>query len=177
MANILNQKIREELTDLFNEADECLMVDFTKLSVEEINSFRASLTEKQINMQVIKVSLADLVFKDQERTNYEEMLKGPTAVIWGGDSIVQISKSVNDFAKKTKKLKIKGGLLGKESIDVEAVKKLTTVPDTPILMGMIVNSFMDPLQGIAGGINMILSSVANLIDALKDKREGEAGQE
>jgi large subunit ribosomal protein L10 len=176
MANLLNQKICEELGMLFQEADECVLVDFTGLTVDEVNSFRASLTENKIQMQVVKTSLTHLILKEQNRTGYEAMLEGPTAVVWGGDGIVHLSKSVNDFAKKSKKLKIKGGLLGKESIDQAAVKRLTTVPDKPVLLGSIVGAFMDPLQGFASGVGQLLSSIANVIDGLQEKRAAEEGK-
>jgi len=173
MANILNKQICSELTELFKEANDCVFVDFQGLTVEEVNTFRSSLTSNQIRMQVIRSSLTNLVLKDMNRSGYEKMLDGQTAVVWGGESIVQISKSVDDFAKKSKKLKIKGGFLGEGTITVDDVKKLTTVPDTPILMGLIVGAFMDPLQGMTSGLNSILSSLVTCIDGVKEKKENE----
>lgn len=174
MVNLLNKKICEELTELFNEADDCVLVNFQGLTVEEVNGFRASLTEQQINMQVIRTNLSTIVLKEMNRSGFEEMLDGPTAVVWGGESIVQISKSVSDFAKKSKKkLKIKGGFLNADPIDVASVEKLTTVPDRPVLLGSLVMTFMDPLQGITNGLGSILSSIANCVDALAEKKKEE----
>jgi large subunit ribosomal protein L10 len=167
--------VSEELTTLFKEADECVLVDFQGLTVEEINALRASLTENNIHMQVVKTSIANIALKELDFTGYEEMLAGPIAVVWGGDGIVQVSKSVNDFTKKSKKLKIKGGFLEKKGIDLEAVKKLTTVPDRPILLGSLISCFMDPLQGIASGVNSMLSSIAQLINAVQEKKGSEDG--
>ena len=84
---------------MFQKADDCVLVDFQGLTVDEINTFRSSLIENNIQMQVVKVALAHIVLKEMQRSNYEEMLDGPTAVIWGGESIVQVSKKVHDFAK------------------------------------------------------------------------------
>jgi large subunit ribosomal protein L10 len=175
MVNVLNNKITEELSELFKDANECVLVDFNGLSVVEIDTLRASLTENNIRMQVIRNSLAGIVLKEMDRERYEEMLIGPTAVVWGGDGIIQVSKAVHDFSKKTKKLKIKGGFLGLQTIDTEAVTRLTTVPDRPVLLGFILGVIMDPLQGLATGLNSLLSSIVNLIDALHEKRGGEGG--
>lgn len=173
MVNVLNKKICEEYTELFNQADDCVFVNFQGLTVEEVNTFRASLTENNINMQVIRSSLANLVLKGMDRIGVDELVDGPTAIIWGGESIVQVSKSVHDFAKKSKKLKIKGGFLSTEPIEVADVEKLTKVPDRPVLLGSLVYAFMNPLQGFAGGVSSILSSLVNLVDALEKKRAEE----
>lgn len=174
MVNVLNKKMHEELCELFEEADECVLVDFNGLSVEEINSLRSSLTHNKIHMQVVKTSIAHLVLNEQEREGYDDMLLGQTAVVWGGEGIIHVSKSINDFAKKSKKLKIKGGFLGPKSIDPDEIKTLTTIPDRPILLGSIVGTFMDPLQGVANGLNQILSSIVNLVDALHEKKDKES---
>jgi large subunit ribosomal protein L10 len=175
MVNVLNKKICEELTALYSEAADCVFVDFQGLTVEEVNTLRSSLTQNNIQMQVVRSALSSIVLKELNREGFEEMLDGPTAVVWGGTGIVQVSKSVADFAKKSKKkLKIKGGSLSEKPIDKTEVDKLTTVPDMPVLLGSIVGAFMDPLQGMANGLNQVLASIANLVDALAEKQEKEA---
>ncbi|MBU0756324.1 MAG: 50S ribosomal protein L10 [Planctomycetes bacterium] len=173
MVNVLNKKIREEYTELFGQTDDCVFVNFQGLTVEEVNSFRASLIQNNIRMQVVRSSLASLVLKEMDRTGVDTLVDGPTAVVWGGDSIVHVSKSVHDFAKKSKKLKIKGGFLNAEPIESADVEKLTKVPDKPVLLGSLVYAFMSPLQGIASGISSLLSSLVNLVDALEKKRAEE----
>ena len=177
MVNVLNKKICEEYTELFKQTDDCVFVDFQGLTVEEVNTFRASLTQNNIQMQVLRSTLANLVLKELNRTDFNALIDGPTAVIWGGESIIQISKSVHDFAKKSKNLRIKGGFLSAEAIEAADVEKLTKVPDRPVLLGSIVHAFMDPLQGMARGISSLLSSVVNLVDALAKKKAEQGSSE
>lgn len=171
MPNILNKMIKEELASLFDEAANCLIVDFNGLDVSGVSELRSTLTKNDIQMQVVRTSLARLVLQEQERTGYEEMFNGQTAVIWGGDSIIQISKTVSDFAKKNKKLKIKGGFLNNGSITSQDVQKLTKVPDTPVLLANLAGLFTAPLRDICGGINSILSGITYAIDAVREKVE------
>ncbi len=171
MVNLLKKQVCKELTGLFQDIDDCVMVDFNGLSVQETNTFRSSLTESSIRMQVVKASLTNIVLKEMGQAGFEELLRGPTAVVWGGDGIIQVSKSINDFAKKTKRQMIKGGILDSKVIDKDMVKKLTTIPDMPILYGSIAYAIASPIQQIATGINSILGSIANLVDALHDKKK------
>jgi len=177
MVNVLNKQICSEYESLFDEAYECLFVGFQGLTVEEVNSLRTSLNKEDIRMQVLRSSLAEVVLKQKNRDGFQSMLEGPTAVVWGGNSIIQVSKSVHDFAKKAKKLQIKGGFLNGKPIDEKDAEKLTKIPDRPILLGSIVATFMDPLQSLANGMGPILSSIANLIDALERKRAEEGGNQ
>ena len=177
MVNVLNTKIAEEYSTLFNEADDFLVVNCTGLTVEEVNALRASLTENDIHMKVVKTSIARHVLKEQERGDCEELVQGPIAVVWGGEGIVQVSKSVDAFVKKAKKKNFfKGALLGMQIIDVDGVKRLTQVPDRPVLLGSIVGAFMDPLQSFGNGVSQLLGNIANLVDALEKKRTEEGAQ-
>ena len=171
MPNILNKMIKEELATLFDEASSCVFVDFDGIDVSGVSELRSTLTKNDINMQVVKTSLARLVLQEQNRTGYDDLFNGQTAVIWGGDSIVQVSKTISDFAKKNKKLKIKGGFLNSETITGKDVQKLTTVPDTPDLLAGLAGLFIAPLRDICGGINSLLAGISYAIDAVREKVE------
>jgi len=175
MVNVLNKQICSEYESLFDEANECIFVGFQGLTVEQVNALRSSLNKEDIRVQVLRSSLAEVVLKQKNRDGFQSMLTGPTAVIWGGSSIIQVSKSVHDFAKKAKMLQIKGGFLNGKPINEKDAERLTKIPDRPVLLGAIVATFMDPLQSLANGMGQILSSIANLIDALEKKRAEEGG--
>ncbi len=171
MPNLLNTLIKDEQAVLLKEADNCVVVDFQGLTVEEANDLRSSLREKEIQMRVVKTALARLVLQEMEMADFDEIFTGPTAVVWGGESVVQISKEVHGFAKKNKMLKIKGGILESKCITNEDVLKLTRIPDMPVLLAGIAAGVAAPLQNICNGINSLLSSIANVIDAVKVKKE------
>ena len=173
MPNALNQMMTEELTSMLSVISNCVVVDFQGLTVEEVNSLRSSLRKEGVSMRVIKTSLALRVLADQEHTGYEELIKGPTAVIWGDLDIVGLTKAVHDFAKKNKTLKIKGGFLEREAITKADVVKLTKVPEMPVLLAGIAAGIAAPVQGVFNGINAVLTSILYAIDAVREKKEQE----
>jgi len=171
MPNILNQMIRDELVTLFDEAQSCIVVDFQGLNVESINEFRSTLRKNEINMQVVKTTLACKILEELDVTDFEEVFSGPSAVIWGGQDIVQLSKAVNDFARKHKKLKIKGGLLERSAIDKKQVTILVDIPDMPMLLTSIAAGIASPLQSIHNAMNSLFTSIGYAIDAVREKKE------
>lgn len=173
MPNVLNQMMTEELTAMLSAISNCVVVDFQGLTVEEVNSLRSSLKKEGVSMRVIKTSLALRVLAEQEHSGYEELVKGPTAVIWGDIDIVSLTKAVHDFAKKNKTLKIKGGFLDHVAITKADVVKLTKVPEMPVLLGGIAAGIAAPVQSVYNCIDSMLTSILYAIDAVREKKEQE----
>jgi large subunit ribosomal protein L10 len=171
MPNVLNVMMKKEMAALLEELSSCIVVDFQGLTVEEVNTLRQSLRKNDILMKVVKTALVRLSLQEQDREACTELFEGPTAVVWGGKDIVQVSKTISDFAKKNKALKIRGGLLENEVITKKDVVKLTSIPDMPILLGGIAAGIAAPLQGLFNNLNSILSSIATAIDAVREKVE------
>jgi large subunit ribosomal protein L10 len=175
MPNALNIMMKKEMAALLGEFSSCVVVDFLGLSVEEFNGLRDSLRKNDILMKVVKTALVRLELKELGRDGCDELFSGPIAVVWGGKDIVQVSKAVSDFAKKNKALKIKGGLLENETITKQDVAKLTSIPEMPVLLAGIAAGIAAPLQGLYNSLDAILSSIARVIDAVREKAEkGEA---
>ncbi len=171
MPNILNKMMKEEVSAVLNDASNCVVVDFQGLTVEKVNEFRSSLYSNDASMQVVKTSLARQVLSEMGREGYEEIFSGPSAVVWGGEDIVQLTKTIHAFAKKNKVLKVKGGFLETEVISKEDVVRLTNVPDMPILLGGIAAAINAPVQGFYDGLNSVFSSILYAIDAVREKVE------
>jgi len=161
----------EELNALFGDLNNCVVVDFQGLSVEEANEFRSTLRKNDILVRVVKITLAKRILGEIGREGYEDLFTGPAAVVWGGIDVVQLSKAVHEYARKNKKLQIKGGFLDSITITKEDVVKLTKIPDMPILLGGIAAGMAAPLQSVFNCINSLFTSVAYAIDAVRDKVE------
>lgn len=171
MPNILNEMMTGELNAFLGKIDNCVVVNFQGLSVEEANEFRSTLRKNDILMRVVKITLAKRILAEMGREGFDELFTGPAAVIWGGLDVVQLSKTVYDFAKKNKKLEIKGGFLDCSTITKEDVVTLTKIPDMPILLGGIAAGIAAPLQSVYNCVNSLFTSVAYAIDAVRDKVE------
>jgi len=171
MPNLLNRMMKEELAVLLGGISDCVVVDFQGLTVEEADELRSSLRKNDISMQVVKTSLARLILEELNREGYREMFTGPTAVVSGGKDIIQVTKAVSEFAKKHKKLKVKGGLVENASISTEDVARLSAVPEIPVCLAGIAAGIAAPLQGIMNDLNALFSSIAYAIDGIREKLE------
>ena len=95
-----------------------LFVDYTGLSVNDVNTVRAKFREAGVGYRVVKNTL---VARAMEGTSYEDAavhLKGsPTGLVLGYDDPVSAAKITFDLMKDFEVIKVKGGILDEKAID------------------------------------------------------------
>jgi len=103
------------------------------------------------------------------------LLKGTNAVVYGGESIVDLVKELVEQAKKVDKLKIKGSYVDGQILDDNATKALAKLPNKKELQAMIVGQILGPGRKIAGQLKAPAIKLAGQIKAVEEKaKEKEA---
>src|SRR6185437_15812751 len=81
------------------------------------------------------------------------VLEGPTAVGFGYDDVVQAAKAINDYARGSRLLEIKAGLLEKRVLSAAEVTSLATLPAKPQLQAQVLGTMTAPIQNLLGVLN------------------------
>ena len=98
----------------------------------------------------------------------EPQLTGPTAFAFGYDDPVASAKVVSGFAKKSKALEIKGGIVEGRVIGAEAVANLVDLPGREELLSMVLRGMQAPIAGL---VNVLQGNIRNLVYALEAVRK------
>jgi large subunit ribosomal protein L10 len=69
------------------------------------------LLQKNIRVTVMRNTLAKKAFNGTSLEALEPSLVGPTALAYGGESVVDVARALVDWAKKVKNLDLKGAVL------------------------------------------------------------------
>jgi len=85
-------------------------------------------------------------------------------VLVDGD-IVQAAKVVNDFARTSRILTVKGGVLGKAVINAAEVEAVATLPSREELYGKLVGLLASPMARTVGVLSGPGRSIAYLLNA------------
>ena len=99
-----------------------------------------------------------------EKTKSKELAKlfyGPTAVALSDDAITS-AKILTKFSKDNDKLKILGGIMGNDILDVAGVKNVATLPSLDEARAKIVGILRSPAQKIASILLAPASKIAIL---------------
>ncbi len=110
-------------------------------------------------------------FKDSGFEDFNEYLKGPSAVAFGFDDPVQAAKITAEFAKENEQLEIKAGIVDGKIIDIDGVKYLASLPPKEVLIAQVLGGINAPIQGFANVLQGTIRSLATVLNAIAEKQE------
>jgi large subunit ribosomal protein L10 len=129
----LNRTQKEAfVTDLdagVQKAQAFALLSFSKLSVEQMTSFRLSLRKKDVFVKVVKNTLAKRVFDKTPFAGIAEHLTGPTLLAYSAGDPVLTAKAIWEWTEKENfNLKIKSGAALGQLMSEAQLKALSKLP-------------------------------------------------
>ncbi|MFC1762045.1 50S ribosomal protein L10 [Planctomycetota bacterium] len=153
---------------------EFMIVSIMGVGGVDNNVIRGDLKAKGVEMFVVKNSLFRRALKTQDLGEAVDLFKGPCAVAFGGDSIVDVAKEISDWGKKVKALSIKGAFLDGAILDEVGAQALAKMPTRKELQSQIAATIMSPASKLAGAIGGPASLIAGCVKTLIENAEKEA---
>lgn len=160
----------EEIKEKIEKAQAVVLVDYRGLNVEELTELRSKYREAGIDYKVYKNTMMRFAFKDSGLEEFNEFLKGPSAIAFGYDDPVQAAKITSEFAKEHGKLEIKAGIVDGEIIDVDGVKSLASLPSREVLIAKALGGINAPIQGFANVLQGTIRSLATVLNAIAEEQ-------
>ena len=161
----------EEIKEKISKSQSVVVVDYRGLNVEQLTELRSRYRKAGVEYKVYKNTMMRFAFKDSGLEDFNEFLKGPSAIAFGYDDPVQAAKITSDFAKENDKLEIKAGIVDGKVIDVNGVKDLANLPSREVLIAQVLGGFNAPIQGFANVLQGTIRSLAIVLNAIAEKQE------
>ena len=171
MPNVLNEKMLVEIEGFLKESEDCVVVDFTGMPVSDAEQMRNRLRDSAMKMRVLKTSLARIAARNLGFENVEQVFSGSSAVVYGGESVAAVARTIKEITKGKQAPKVRGGLLERQAIGPAEVDVLASLPTRKELLGQVLGTIIAPLSGFAGAAQALLSAVPSLVQALEKKTE------
>src|SRR5213080_3295295 len=117
-------RVVADLTDRLRTADTLIVADYRGLTMPQIDALRGKLLEHGARFAVVKNTLARRAAEAAGADAVLALLDGPTAIAFleaDGDPVA-VAKALNDAARTTRVLALRGGILDGEPIGEEAVR-------------------------------------------------------
>jgi len=163
-----------DITARLKTSSTAVLADYRGMTVGQMRELRSKLRDGNIEMMVVKNTLARRAAK---AAGYEPLgaeLVGPIAMLFAADDVSAPARILNDYIKATRKMVIKGGLLEGQVIKAEAVTELADLPSREVLLSRLLGAMQAPLASLASVLQAPLSKFARTLDAVRSQKESQS---
>jgi len=166
MSKPVKQMIMADYKRRFEELEGALVIDIRGIEANANNQMRLGLADKEIRVTVIKNSLAKKAFEGTGLQSLTPALRGPSALAYGGTSVVDVARELVEWARKVDDLDLKGAVLDGEYYDgADGVKRLSQFPTRDEAKAKVVQLVLSPAGRLLGGA---LSPGARLLGVIRE---------
>jgi len=164
----------EEIAEKFRGASASVVTEYRGLSMAKLTTLRRALGA-DVSYRVAKNTLVKRAAADAGVQGLDALLVGPTAIAFVTGEPVDAAKILRDFAKDNKALIIKGGFMDGRPLTVDEVNRIADLESREVLLAKLAGAMKGNLAKAAGLFAAPASQVAQLVQALADKRQAESG--
>lgn len=169
---------KEELVaryvELLNESNGFIIVQTQGLSVTQIQGLRNTVREENGSYNVAKNTLITKALEQADWVVPEDLLQGPTAVIFGRDNMPGVSKAVLKYIEDEnfdEKMQVVGGVMTGDILNAAQVDAVSKLPTLDELRAQLAGLVISPAQGIVNVLYQASGGVVNVLQAYLDKNE------
>lgn len=148
-----------------------VIADARGCTVSEMTELRKAAREAQVDMRVVRNTLAKLALKGTEYECAEEAFKGPSLLAFSMEDPGAAARIFKDFAKENdefevKALAVSGQLLGPEQLDV-----LAKLPTRDQALSMLMSVMKAPTTKLVQTMNEVPGKLVRTLAAVRDQKE------
>ena len=150
-----------DMTSQLDKSQTVIVTHYQGLTVSQLDDLRKQMREHGIIFKITKNRITKLALENTRCKDLSELFTGPTAVALSDDAI-QTAKILTKFSKDNKNLKILGGIMGNDILDIAGVQNVATLPSLEEARAKIVGILRSPAQKIASILLAPASKIAIL---------------
>tara|TARA_B100000965_G_scaffold93726_1_gene76506 strand:- start:246 stop:755 length:510 start_codon:yes stop_codon:yes gene_type:complete len=155
------QNYISEMTTQLDKSQAVIVAHYQGLTVAQLDELRSKMREHGIIFKITNNRITKLALEKTRCKDLSNLFIGPTAVALSEDAITS-AKILTNFSKENSNLKILGGIMGDDILDVAGVKNVATLPTLDEARAKIVGILRSPAQKIASILLAPASKIAIL---------------
>ena len=142
------QNYIKEMSSQLDKSEAVIVAHYQGLTVKQLDDLRKQMRKHGIIFKVTKNRITKLAIEKTKCKDLSNLFTGPTAVALSEDAITS-AKILTKFSKDHTNLKILGGIMGKDILDVAGVQNIATLPSLEEARAKIAGILQSPAQKIA----------------------------
>ena len=172
MSKPIKEMIIADYQRRFEHIEDAIVIDIRGIEANTNNELRVDLQQKDIRITVLKNSLAKSAFAGTNLEILTESVDGPAALVYGGDSVVDVARTLVDWAKKIKELDLKAAILDGELFDgADGVKRLSGYPTKEESQATVIQLVLSPAGNLVKAATSPGSNIASILEEITTRLE------
>ena len=157
-----------DMKNQFDKSEAVIVAHYQGLTVSQLDKLRSQMRDHGIQFKITKNRITKLALEKTRCKDLSGLFKGPTAIALSDDAITS-AKILTNFSKENENLKILGGIMGNDILDLIGVQNVATLPTLEEARAKIVGILRSPAQKVASILLAPGSKIAIL--ALKKSKK------
>lgn len=145
------------------------LVEYTGVTVKDLDGIRAKVRETGGEFHVMKNTLARKVFETNGVQTPDGYFEKSTAVTFAFTDPASTAKALTEIMKSAEAIKLKGGFLDKQALNVGQVKALSDLPPLPVVRAQILGVLQAPAGKLVRTLAEPARSLASVVKAYSEK--------
>ncbi len=173
MSKYVKDLVTDDIKRRIDGVDDALLCNMIGLDANKSVELRKQLREKDINVLVIKNSLARRATQGTQLAAAFENAQGAMALVWGGEDFVSLVKEITTLHKddEFKEFEAKGGVMDGEPLTQENVLEISKWPNRAEQLSILMGQILSPGSKLLSQIEAPGANLASQIKQISEKEE------
>ncbi len=174
--NIIMRDYKSRISGAEGKFPDAMLISIRGVKAIDTTKMRHGLAAKKIKVTVVQNALARKTFEGTNLAPLADLLKGGSALAYGGNSVVEVAREIMTWVAKMPKLELKGAILDGTLFSGKAgCEELSKFPTREEGIAKVVTLVVSPGRNLLGQIAGPASTVAGIVKSIETKLEkGEA---
>ncbi len=173
MSKYVKNLIADNLRERLKHVHDALLVNMIGLDANTNTRLRAELRCKNIQVIVVKNSMAARAAEGTPLAPLFTDLSGTAAICWGGEDIVSLAKEITKLAKDDAlaPFQARGGVMDGERLSAQQVEQVSKWPSRTEQLSILLGQILSPGATLVGQLESVGGALASQIEQKSEEKQ------
>jgi large subunit ribosomal protein L10 len=160
-----------EVNETAAQALSLVIADARGVDVTDMNALRAKARAENVQLRVIRNTLAKRAFAETDYACVEEVLVGPSLFGFSMEDPGAAARLFKDFAKENEEFEVKALSVSGQLLDKSQIDTLAKLPTLEQALGMLASVTLAPVTKLVRTLNEIPTKTTRAVAAVRDAKQ------
>jgi large subunit ribosomal protein L10 len=160
-----------EVNETAAQALSLVIADARGVDVTDMNALRAKARAENVQLRVIRNTLAKRAFAETDYACVEEVLVGPSLFGFSMEDPGAAARLFKDFAKENEEFEVKALSVSGQLLDKSQIDTLAKLPTLEQALGMLASVTLAPVTKLVRTLNEIPTKATRAVAAVRDAKQ------